>query len=122
MTIAGEITILRTLTTHELRDRYREVFGETSRSGNKDYLFRKIAWKIQEKAYGGLSERAKRRAFEIADENDLRTRPPRGYSRMLEDQLATGTAAPPADVEAAIAWDPRLPMPGAALTKEVRHA
>jgi len=52
------------------------LFGEESRSGNKQFLFRRIAWRIQANAEGDLSERAKQRALEIARDADLRIRPP----------------------------------------------
>lgn len=46
------------MTVRELRGRYREVFGEESRSNHKQFLFRRIAWRLQADAEGGLSERA----------------------------------------------------------------
>ena len=55
-----EIRALRIMTTGELRDRYREVFSEESRSYNKQYLVRRIAWQLQARDEGGLSERALR--------------------------------------------------------------
>jgi hypothetical protein len=35
-----------------------DVFGESSRSNHKQFLFRRIAWRLQANAWGGLSERA----------------------------------------------------------------
>jgi hypothetical protein len=55
--IREEIEGLRHLTTAQLKDRYREVFGEDSRSNHKQFLFRRVAWRIQANAWGGLSER-----------------------------------------------------------------
>lgn len=97
------------MSAKELREKYREVFGEPSRSGNKNYLFRKIAWKIQEQEYGGLSERALRRALEIADEGDIRVRPPRDFKVTVDDTQPAKPQKPE--------WDPRLPMPGTVLEK-----
>ena len=34
---------LRQMNPRELRDKYLEVFGEPSRSGNKNFLFKRIA-------------------------------------------------------------------------------
>src|ERR1035437_9572296 len=70
--VLKEIEGLRRLTVGGLRDKYREVFGEESRSNHKDFLFRRIAWRLQANAEGGLSERAHRRALEIANDADLR--------------------------------------------------
>ena len=77
--ITAQIRELQEMTIPELRARYADVFGEETRSHHKQHLFRKIAWRIQELAEGGLSERAKTRAREIANEADIRTRPPQGF-------------------------------------------
>ena len=57
------------MTVGQLRVTYREVFGEDSRSRHMQFLFWRVAWRIQANALGGLSERARRRALEIADDN-----------------------------------------------------
>lgn len=64
------------MTTTELRRRYAELFGDTTNSHNRIYLTRRIAWRLQERAYGGLSERARRRAAELARDASLRMNPP----------------------------------------------
>ena len=38
--------------------RYQELFGQPVRTRHKAYLLRKLAWRVQELAEGGLSERA----------------------------------------------------------------
>jgi len=58
--IAREVAALNRMTVTELRARHIEVFGEATRSGNKDWLRKRIAWRIQANAEGGLSERARR--------------------------------------------------------------
>jgi hypothetical protein len=65
-----------------LKTRYRDLFGEDSRSSNKQFLIRRISWRLQAQAEGDLSERARRRIVEIADETDLHTRVPRGFLGM----------------------------------------
>ena len=72
-----EIDELSRMTVGQLRQKYLEVFGEESRSNHKQFLFRRIAWRIQALAEGGLSERARRRALEIANDADLRIRAPK---------------------------------------------
>jgi hypothetical protein len=79
--IREEIEGLRSLTTAQLKEKYREVFGEQSRSNHKQFLFRRLAWRIQGNAWGGLSERARRRAIEIADDAALRIRAPKNALR-----------------------------------------
>ena len=53
------------------RHRYAAVMGEESRCRHKEHLIRKIAWRIQALAEGDLSERARRRAKELANDADV---------------------------------------------------
>lgn len=71
-----EIERLAGMRTEELRARYREVFGEETGTGHKQHLVRRIAWRLQALAQGDLSERARQRALEIANDADLRTQVP----------------------------------------------
>ncbi len=60
------VAALERLTVGELRQRYLEVFGEPTRSGNRRYLIKRIVWRMQAIEEGDLSERARRRARELA--------------------------------------------------------
>ena len=75
--IAKEVAALGRLTVKDLRAKHVEVFGEATRSGNKDWLRKRIAWRIQANAHGDLSERARRRADELANDAALRTTVPK---------------------------------------------
>src|SRR5262245_54697325 len=75
--IGAEIAALRRMTPAALRMKYAEVFGEASRSGHKEWLVKRIIWRMQANADGDLSERARRRALEIANDADLRVKAPR---------------------------------------------
>src|SRR5437764_8412934 len=99
------------MTVGQLKVKYRDVFGEDSRSNHKQFLFRRVAWRIQANAWGGLSERARRRALEIADDADLRIRAPKNFLKNVIDETRT--------VEARLrpALDPRLPLPGTPLIR-----
>lgn len=97
-----DLTALEAMSVSELAAKYREVFGEESRSRNKPYLRKKIGWRIQELAEGGLSERAKRRLEELAKDAPLRRHPPR----------TTATTVPAYSTR-----DPRLPAAGTVLTR-----
>ena len=68
-----EVEKLRRATLAGLREKYREVFQEDTRSRHREHLFRRIAWRLQALAEGDLSERARGRAREIARDADLRT-------------------------------------------------
>src|SRR6266404_9086129 len=80
-----EIEALRKQKTKALKARYRELFGEESRSSNHAHLFRRIAWRLQARAEGELSQRARDRAVDLASDVDLRLRPPRKFWRELAD-------------------------------------
>lgn len=102
--IVIQIAQLRQMKVAELRAKYAEVFGEPTFSRNKDYLWKRIAYRIQELAEGGLSDRAKERAEELARDTDLRVRPPK-------DARLPDVEAP------AKKRDVRLPPAGTVLTR-----
>ncbi len=74
----SELTDLEQMQVSELHDRYTLLFQETPRSRNRRWLIRKIAWRIQSLSDGGLSERARQRAAELAVGADVRVMPPTG--------------------------------------------
>jgi len=100
--IEAEIAELRRMTAVALRAKYRELFGEDSRSGNRQFLFRRVAWRLQALAEGDLSERARQRALDLANDADLRIQPVKGFL----DRTAS-----------AVSRDPRLPEPGMTLRR-----
>ena len=102
---------LRQMTTAQLQSQYRELFGQPSHSNHKDYLFRRVAWRLHELAEGGLSERARQYALEIATEADLRLCAP----KRVETQPAVRIAS-------ASRRDPRVPAPGTQLIKRYKDA
>ena len=98
--VAAEIARLGQLTVSQLTRRYEEVAGEPCRSRHKQYLVRRVAWLLQAKAEGGLTERARRRAEELANVADVRTTPPRApHSAAKTPRIVADHA-------------PRLPPPG----------
>jgi hypothetical protein len=103
------------MTVRELREKYREVFGEESQSNHRQFLIRRIAWRIQELAEGGLSERARQRALEIANDADLRIRAPKNFLKAEGDDAARTVLSKLQGHK-----DERLPMPGTELTREYR--
>lgn len=110
--IRKQIADLQKMTAKELRQRHKELFGEENRSSNRQYLFRRIAWRLQALAEGGLSERARLRAEELAREADIRQTPPPNLEMPpAPANLATATGR----IE--FTRDQRLPMPGTVLTR-----
>ncbi len=111
--VNAAIEQLRGLTVAALKIRFRELFGEESKSSNKQFLFRRIAWRMQANAEGDLSERARRRASEIASDADLRTRAPKGFvtESSCDGESSVDHSRPQRD------W--RLPAPGTLLTRRL---
>ncbi|MCK6446187.1 MAG: DUF2924 domain-containing protein [Planctomycetes bacterium] len=69
--IADEIAELRALSAAALADRYEQVYGKPPRIKHKEYLWKRIAWKIQEQRFGGLSGAAQKRLEELIAEIDI---------------------------------------------------
>jgi Protein of unknown function (DUF2924) len=113
-TVVAAIEQLRSLNVIALRKKYQHLFGDQSRSSNKQYLFRRIAWRLQANAEGGLSERACHRAVQIADEADLRTRAPKGFLSAQVPASATSTID-----HSQPQRDARLPASGSLLTRRL---
>jgi hypothetical protein len=109
--IAKEVAELPRLSFADLRARYVELFAEPTRVGNRPWLVRRIAWRLQALAEGDLSDRARQRAAELANDADLRLLPPKAAD------------APPRPVKASPRpvrkqqTDSRLPQPGAVITR-----
>jgi len=99
-----EIDGLRYQSVGQLRVKYLEVFGQESRSNHKQFLVRRIAWRLQANAEGDLSERARQRAAALAEQADLRIRAPESFLKKF-----SGRGGPK---------DPRVPDAGTWLTRE----
>jgi len=111
-----EINTLRSMTVKTLRERYIEVFGEETRSCNKDFLWKRIAWRLQALAEGDLSERARLRAVELAEDADLRIRAQSCAFRSQVDASTLRTTSYSFQPDN----DQRLPMPGAIISREYK--
>jgi hypothetical protein len=107
--IVQEVAALERLSVGQLRQRFAELFGEATQASNRTWLIKRIAWRMQALAEGDLSERARRRAAELARDADLRLNPPRSKT--------TATTATPEPVPMPAPVDPRLPAPGTILTR-----
>ena len=116
LNVAKEVAAMRGMTVPDLRRKYAEVFGEETRSRHKAFLIKRITWRMQANAEGGLSERAMRRAEEMANDADLRVQAPRQASAAEPAALLHVTATG----MVARSNDSRLPMPGAVLTRDYR--
>ena len=107
--VAKELAVLEAMTVAKLRARYAQVFGEQTRVGSKTLLVKRIIWGLQASAEGDLSERARKRAAELAQDTDLRLLPPRqkqpARTSVQKNGMISRIAVPP------------LPLPGTILTR-----
>jgi Protein of unknown function (DUF2924) len=107
-----EVENLRRANVASLLEKYRRVFGEETRSRHREHLFRKIAWRLQARAEGGLSERAIKRAQDIADDADLRKVAPKNFFTLGHQQIETTPGE-----RSHVNHDRRMPMPGTLLKR-----
>ena len=112
--VSRELLALGRMSMAALRAKYRDAFGEETTSHNAPHLRKKIAWRIQELAQGGVTERAQARIKAIQETAPLRERPPA--------RAAATTAADAAEAVERVARDPALPAVGSVLRKEHRGA
>lgn len=110
--ITKQIAALRRMSPKELRAKYEDLFGERSRSGNRQFLIKRIAWRLQSLEEGSISQRALRRAEELANESHVRINPPRRRDRTTPPlRLTTSTHHD---------RDPRLPSPGTVISRKYK--
>ena len=112
LNVAAEVARMKRMTSRQLAEKYVEVFGEQTRSKNKQWLVKRIIWRMQANAEGGLSDRAKQRALEIANDADLRTKAP---AKRSKPKAQPTTRKKVAKIETK--HDSRLPLPGTELTR-----
>ena len=115
LNIVNEVATLQRLRIGQLRQRFAELFGETTAASNRTWLVKRIAWRLQALAEGDLSERARRRAAELARDADLRLNPPRGVAGET-----CSTEVQPRTRTVEFETDPRLPPAGTILTRNYK--
>lgn len=104
--ILARILALKTASLPELQKEYEVLFnGKKAPSNNKTYLWQRVAYRIQELEYGGLSEEARNKTKELAQEydpiNNKKLRPEIGNKQYFSR-------------------DRRLPIPGTIITKNYK--
>jgi len=112
LNVEREVAALQRMTVRQLRNKYVEVFGEETNGHNKPWLVRRIAWRMQAAAEGGLSERARRLAGELARDADIRLNPPPMKDRRELNETPIR--------ELPFQADERLPPPGTIITRQYK--
>jgi hypothetical protein len=114
LNIGRELAALQRLTVKQLRERYAEVFGEPTNANNKAWLIKRIAWRLQALAEGDLSQRARQRAAELANDADLRLSPPRVPQPVQIATVRNETAT------LRLVHDDRVPTAGTVITRKYK--
>lgn len=114
--LRDQIDELSAMSVAELQQEHLKLFGEESASAHRQFLFRKIAWRLQADQDGGLPEPVREIARAIAKDAPLRNRVISNAAKRRSgfpiEQSATCTIAP--------GHDSRLPMPGGLIVKQLK--
>jgi hypothetical protein len=113
LNVAKEVATLQKMTVKQLRQKFAELCGEEARTGNKVWLVKRLAWRLQALAEGDLSERARLRAAELANDADLRLNPPKPKPATIAPECPQPTVL-------RLQSNGRLPPPGTILTREYK--
>jgi len=107
----SEIMALKNMPLGELGKKYEELFdGKKTPSNNKVYLWRKIAYRIQELEYGRLSSEAQGKIEEFIQK----------YDPVNNKALRPKNAPSERTKKGTFSRDKRLPIPGTVITKEYK--
>ncbi len=105
--VPAQLAALETMTTPALVAAYRELYGEPTRTRNVPYLRKRLGYRVQELAYGGLPASALEKIAELGDGVPERW-------RMRQAEKAGLIEAPPQPTEPR---DPRIPPVGTVLRR-----
>jgi hypothetical protein len=88
-TVLAQLAALPEKTTPELKQLWRDLYGREPPPYNKPFLVKRLAYRIQELAYGGLSARAEAKLRELIEEEDARVKGKQPVRK--SDRLISGT-------------------------------
>jgi len=109
----SQLAALETMNVPALAEKYRELYGEPTRSRNRAYLKKRLAWRIEANFQGDLSQGAIARIQQLGDQL-----PERWQMRLGQpaSEPAASDAATKLDAALSIATteprDPRVPPVG----------
>jgi hypothetical protein len=84
-TLAAEIAGLSTLGIDELRERWKAMYGKPlSQEIGRSFLIRAIAYRLQEKAFGGLKPSTRRLLARTAEESATESSPKKPQLRKAQ--------------------------------------
>ena len=106
----SEILGLKQKSLAEIQAKYKELFGQEPPSSNKVFLWRKIAYRMQELEHGSLSGAANSRIQELIKQ----------YDPVNNKALRPASEASSSVLTRKNSRDIRLPIPGTVITKEYK--
>jgi len=110
--ISEQIQSLRSATLPEIQKIYKELFNVTEAPcANKPYLIKKIAYRLQEMADGGLSDEAKMQIVDLIEKYD-----PINNKALRPQVVSAGKNV----VSIPFMRDKRLPIPGTVIHKKYK--
>ncbi len=109
--VLDKIMMLKNASVSELQKKYSELFnGKKVPSSNKVYLWRKIAYRMQELEYGSVSVETQGKIQELITKydpvNNKSLRPDNAFDNQVK--------------KTRLSRDKRLPIPGTVVTKEYK--
>jgi hypothetical protein len=113
----SQLAALETMNVPALAEKYRELYGEPTRSRNRAYLKKRLAWRIEASFQGDLSQGAIARIQQLGDQLPERWQKRLGQPANAAD--ATSADAPPTQMVLAATEprDPRVPPPGTVISR-----
>ncbi|MFA5337653.1 MAG: DUF2924 domain-containing protein [Candidatus Omnitrophota bacterium] len=107
----SQIMELKEKSLAELRAKYEELFpGQKAPSNNKVFLWRKIAYRLQELEYGGISAETQSKIQQLIQQYD-----PINNKTLRPDNIPENHPK-----KSSLRRDKRLPIPGTVITKEYK--
>ena len=115
-TLQERIAALAAMNVPALREEHRKVFGKEPASSHRQFLFRKIAWRLQADEEDWQPDGILELARGIARNSPLR-------NRVISNASKRRASLPPGQTAVATIEpdrDPRLPMPGGWIMKHYK--
>ncbi|MCE5314049.1 MAG: DUF2924 domain-containing protein [Armatimonadota bacterium] len=88
--VLKQIADLQSLSYNELKERWAVLYGDAPPAYNRTFIIKRLAYRIQELAYGGLSKNAKAMMRDVLDANGFNEKASDGGKRRRERKQKEG--------------------------------
>ena len=89
--VISQVAALPSLDSAMLKQLWQELFNETAPRQKRDYLIPRLAWRIQELAYGGLKCETQAKIDRLARSNKPITAQSLKYTSLSQQHVTVGT-------------------------------